>query len=141
MARLYLTSLIPMYFAFLLIPAEASVWPSVPVLAIPNNFAYLFVAYTAVVLGGILQLYNLADRGFSLRILIDLLKTGPTTDVDAVISSYSGGRGIEWMLQKRLDDLVANRLIVVRDDNVNLTRRGKILARLYKWLRKLYGFR
>src|ERR1051325_1099036 len=66
---------------------------------------FLVLAYAAAVFGGVLQLYNLAERGFSLRILIDVDESprGAMTAAE-IMHEYGGGRGFGWMYQKRLDD-------------------------------------
>src|SRR5947207_4205541 len=82
----------------------------------PNHFVdrmfFLFM-YAAAFFGFILQLYNLADRGFSLRIVIDIDESpAGCMTIDQVMDSYSAGQGITWMYQKRLDDLIRLKLIV-----------------------------
>jgi hypothetical protein len=98
------------------------------------------LAYGAAVFGGILQLYNLAERGFSLRILIDI---GEAADecmtLPEVAQRYSGGRGIAWMYQKRIEDAIAQRLVRVDGDGVELLDKGRLLARMCTWFRALYA--
>jgi hypothetical protein len=97
---------------------------------------FLFL-YSACFFGGLLQLYNLADRGFSLRIVIDIdnSPTGYMT-VDEVVDSYSSGRGIEWMYQKRIDDLARLNLIAVDKGMVSPTLSGSRMASRFSWLRR-----
>ena len=40
-------------------------------------------------------------RGFSLRILIDILINGPFT-MDQVVSNYGEGKGVDWTIKKRI---------------------------------------
>src|SRR5215510_11808378 len=50
--------------------------------------------FAAAFFGGVAQLYNLADRGFSLRILIDALEEpSGTVAAEQLITSYGGGQG------------------------------------------------
>ncbi|NMC77303.1 MAG: hypothetical protein GYA60_08455 [Candidatus Methanofastidiosa archaeon] len=93
--------------------------------------------YLALFGGGILQLYNLTDRGFSLRILIDILesKNGNLTQ-EEIMKNYGGGKGIDWMYQKRIDGMLDNNFVVVNDDIVRITPKGKKTAVVFSFLRK-----
>jgi hypothetical protein len=107
MMGLSLLSMVPLYFAFKLTSAELSLLPSIPGLILPNDVEWFLVPYTAAIWGGILQLYNLGKRGFSLRILIDIDESSRSSlGLEDILRSYGAGKGIAWMLQKRVDDLV-----------------------------------
>jgi len=107
MMRLCLLWLVPLYFAFKLTSAGLCLLPSVPGLILPYDFVWFLVPYTAAIWGGILQLYNVAERGFSLRILIDIDESPRyILGLEDILRSYGAGKGIAWMLQKRVDDLV-----------------------------------
>jgi hypothetical protein len=95
--------------------------------------------YAAAFFGGSLQLYNLAERGFSLRILIDVLES-PSGEMtkEQIFRSYGGGRGIEWMYQKRIDGLREQLLIEPDASRLRTTRRGDRTAALFKRLRALF---
>jgi hypothetical protein len=101
------------------------------------DLLFALFLYLAGFFGGILQLYNLADRGFSLRMLIDILQapSGVMT-VDDMMTGYGGGRGIIWMYDKRIRDMIYNGLVTECGDNLVLTGRGLRLARIYRTLRK-----
>jgi hypothetical protein len=101
------------------------------------EFGLMLFLYSAAFLGGILQLYNLADRGFSLRIAMDIHRSpcGCMT-ADDVVSSYSAGKGIVWMYQKRIDDLIRLNLAEVRDGTVTATAAGRRVAERFSWLRR-----
>ncbi len=87
--------------------------------------------------GGVLQLYNLADRGFSLRILIDVLDhPGGTVSVDQVMSRYGGGQGMVWMYDKRQRGLRENGLVRGVEQCVVLTAKGAALADLFLVIRR-----
>lgn len=93
--------------------------------------------YAATFMGGTLQLYNIADRGFSLRILIDLVEAGvPARTGDEIRRGYSAGRGIEWMLDKRLQGMLENGFIAQRGPRYVLTERGRRTARTYRRLKR-----
>jgi hypothetical protein len=70
------------------------------------DIAFAVFLYGVGFFGGLLQLYNLADRGFSLRIPIDILEApSQGMRLDDVLQGYSWGRGIGWMYAKRLEDM------------------------------------
>ena len=80
--------------AYLSTPASLGILPSSFLIPIPTlELAFCLFLYAAGFFGGVLQLYNLADRGFSLRILIDILHApSRTMTLDEVMTGYSGGR-------------------------------------------------
>ena len=87
--------------------------------------------------GGILQLYSLTDRGFSLRIAIEIDNSADRSmTVDEVVRSYSAGKGINWMYQKRIDDLTRQKLIEVIDNEITPTVPGARVAGGFSWLRQ-----
>ena len=107
----------------------------------PNlELGFLVFLYCSSFFGGVLQLYNLADRGFSLRIAIDISQSDDgCMTVGEVIRSYSAGRGARWMYQKRIDDLVALKLVEIADDRVTATPKGLRVAGRFSWLRNFIG--
>jgi hypothetical protein len=79
--------------------------------------------------GGVLQLYNLADRGFSLRILIDALEDASSSiDTDALMTGYGGGQGLRWMYDKRMHGLLEEKLVHRVDASIALTANGAWIA-------------
>ena len=101
------------------------------------DIAFSVFLYSAGFFGGILQLYNLADRGFSLRILIDILEApSEAMRPDDVMQGYSAGRGIAWMYAKRLNDMQSAGLARVDDECLVLTPKGRRVAKLFTWLQE-----
>jgi hypothetical protein len=101
------------------------------------DMAFAVFLYSAGFFGGILQLYNLADRGFSLRILIDILEApSQVMSLDDVMQSYSAGRGIAWMYAKRLEDMQSAGLAKVEGESLVLTPKGQRVAKLFMWLQQ-----
>jgi hypothetical protein len=99
--------------------------------------AFSVFLYSVGFFGGILQLYNLADRGFSLRILIDILEApSQAMNLDDVMQGYSAGRGIAWMYAKRLDDMGSTGLARVEGECLVLTPKGRRVATLFTWLQE-----
>jgi hypothetical protein len=99
------------------------------------DIGFAVFLYSAGFFGGILQLYNLAERGFSLRILIDILEApSEAIGLDDVMTGYSAGRGVAWMYAKRLDDLQSAGLARVEGQCLVLTPKGQRVAKLFMWL-------
>jgi hypothetical protein len=104
------------------------------------DFAAALFFFSAAFFGGALQLYNLCDRGFSLRILIDMLEAPiGAIDVDYLIANYSSGRGLVWMYRKRIDDIVAARFIDQVNKRIVLTAKGEMFADLFINVRSVIG--
>ena len=104
------------------------------------DFAATLFFFSAAFFGGALQLYNLCDRGFSLRILVDMLEA-PTgaVDVDYLTANYSSGRGLVWMYRKRIDDIIATRFIDQANKRIMLTAKGEMFADLFINARRVLG--
>ena len=96
------------------------------------DFAAMLFFFSVAFFGGALQLYNLCDRGFSLRILVDMLEA-PTgaVDVDYLTANYSSGRGLGWMYRKRIDDIAAAGFIDRANKQIVLTAKGEMFADLF----------
>jgi hypothetical protein len=93
--------------------------------------------YGAGCFGGVLQLYNLADRGFSLRILIDLLESaGERGSATALFAGYGQGKGLGWMYEKRIDGMLSNDLVMREAQALVLTPSGRRIAVVYASLRR-----
>jgi hypothetical protein len=104
------------------------------------DFAATLFFFSAGFFGGALQLYNLCDRGFSLRILVDMLEA-PTgaVDVDYLTANYSRGRGLVWMYRKRIDDIVAARFIDQVNKRIVLAPKGEMFVDLFINARRVLG--
>jgi hypothetical protein len=116
----------------LLTPPDLGILPrdfQIPLLAV--DLAFCMFLYAAGFFGGLLQLYNLADRGFSLRILIDILHAPSGAMMrDDVFSGYGGGQGVAWMYRKRIDGMIATGLVIAEAGRLILTARGRRAAHL-----------
>jgi hypothetical protein len=98
--------------------------------------ACLFFFATAF-FGGLLQLYNLADRGLSLRVLAELAAVPHRSmTIEEIARHYSEGRGLGWMYDKRLDGLARCRLVAIDGGRVTLTRRGQLWAERLRRVRE-----
>jgi hypothetical protein len=124
--------------AHLLTPSDFGFLPAELVMPIAwIDLAFAVFLYSVGFFGGILQLYNLADRGFSLRILIDILEAPlGAMRLDDVMQGYSAGRGIAWMYAKRLEDMQSAGLAKVEGASLVLTPKGQRVAKLFTWLQE-----
>lgn len=140
MLKLFLATL-PLYATgYTLLPAD--LWFLPPFTVEPLwlvDLAFGLFVYAAGFFGGSLQLYNLAERGFSLRILMDIVEapTGGMTLAD-VRHEYSRGRGIRWMFEKRIDDMESGRAIALHDGQVLALPRGRRVAGVAVWVRDFF---
>ena len=64
---------------------------------------------------GYMQVFSLTVRGFSLRIMGDITERGPLS-FEEIIRGYSGGRGLDWMFEKRVVALESLRLVQREDE-------------------------
>jgi hypothetical protein len=131
-------SMLPLLLvAHLLTPPDLGFLPAALVMPIVVDLMFAVFLYGVGFFGGILQLYNLADRGFSLRILIDILEApSQAMRLDDVMHGYSAGRGIAWMYAKRLEDMQSAGLARIEGGSLVLTPKGERVARLFTWLQE-----
>jgi hypothetical protein len=96
------------------------------------DLSLMLFFFSSALFGGVLQLYNLADRGFSLRILIDLDAATPCGGgLDALVQTYGGGQGLTWMYGKRLHGLLSADFVRRNGDTLELTLRGRRTAKMF----------
>jgi hypothetical protein len=96
------------------------------------DLALMLFFLSSAFFGGVLQLYNLADRGFSLRILIDLDAATPCGGgLDGLVKTYGGGQGLTWMYGKRLHGLLTGDFVRRNGDTLELTPRGRRTAEMF----------
>ena len=76
------------------------------------------VAWLLALIVGYGELRSLLSRGYSLRILLDLLGHQGAAPMQRMKHVYGGGMGIEGMLAKRLGTLATLKLLAVRDGRV-----------------------
>jgi hypothetical protein len=101
------------------------------------DFSLMLFFFTAAFFGGALQLYNLADRGFSLRILIDVEEAhSQALDADWLVANYGGGKGLTWMYGKRIEGLLQMGFVERRAEMIELTSKGKRAADVFLAVRR-----
>ena len=83
------------------------------------------------------ELLSLCSRGYSLRILVDLLSRGGSANVEDLKAGYGGGIGIRGLLVRRLDSLARLRLLAFDGHRVGpLTAPGQLFAAIGASFRK-----
>jgi hypothetical protein len=139
LTRLFLMTLPVAVAIYCLTPRDLGFLPASLIENPVLEIVFLLFIYSSIFFGGIQQVYWLADRGFSLRISIDIDKSGGCMTVPEVIRSYSMGKGIKWMYQKRIDGLVEMKLIEAQGNAITVTASGRRvavpLARVRRFLR------
>ncbi|MEM1180805.1 MAG: hypothetical protein AAGM22_20845, partial [Acidobacteriota bacterium] len=74
---------------------------------------------------------------FSMQLLVEL-ESGPSS-ARGLAGRYAGGRGVDWLLEKRLSGLDAGQLIDDDGDALRSTPRGQRLARISAIYKTLVG--
>ena len=68
---------------------------------------------------GYMEAFAMICRGFSLRIITDIyLNEG--LSLDEVITKYGDGRGMDWMIRKRIDNIEKLKMVSFNQDNIKL---------------------
>jgi hypothetical protein len=114
-----------------LTPDDLGLLPASAVAPRIADLVFAIFLLTAGFFGGVLQIYNLADRGLSLRMLIDILQGAGPANAGEIVTRYGGGQGLGWMYDKRLQGLQDNGLIAIARDSVALTPKGRRVADLF----------
>jgi len=83
---------------------------------------------------GYIEFWSLVERSFSLRILIDVAASESGLTRDQIAKQYSEGRGLEWMMEKRVKDLLGAGLIAPTDSGHRLSPHGRLVARAFRLL-------
>jgi hypothetical protein len=79
-----------------------------------------------------LELWALLSRGYSLGIILTLLRAPAPLDDAAIARSYRAGDGLTWIMRHRLAGLEGAGLVSTRDGMIRLTPWiGAPIARLY----------
>lgn len=86
-------------------------------------------------------LWTLVCWGFSIALLLELVRAEQPLDCDAWVSAYTGGGTIMQFTQDRLGVLLSHGMATNEDGILHPTRRGRLTARLDGWLRLWFGLR
>lgn len=80
-----------------------------------------------------LEVWSLLTRGFTLSILLTLLKEGRPLSADEIALRYRSGDGLSWVMRHRLGGLAGARMVRREQDQFTLDPvRGVFIARLYR---------
>lgn len=80
-----------------------------------------------------LELWSLLSRGYTLGLLLTLLKADRPLAEDELARLYRGGEGLVWIMRHRLSGLVRAGLVKHQEDTLTLTVfPGVLVAWLYK---------
>lgn len=89
-----------------------------------------------VILGALLfylEVWALMTRGYTLGILLTLLKTGRPLTAQEIFDGYRDGDGLGWIMSHRLGGLCASGFIARSGDQLTLAPgRGVFIARLHR---------
>ncbi|MBT3468952.1 MAG: hypothetical protein HN467_06475 [Opitutae bacterium] len=86
---------------------------------------------------GYAEVFSMICRGFSLRILIDIFLNGPFS-MDQVVSNYGEGRGVDWMMEKRISGIESIGLVKWEKGNLTIaSRRALLLGKFGLWFKQI----
>lgn len=83
-------------------------------------------ALTGFMALGYAEAFSMISRGFSLHILVDVYRKGSLRFED-LLKGY-GGKGLDWMLKKRIDTLVQLNMVEEKKETLFLRRRGMLVG-------------
>ena len=72
-----------------------------------------------------MEAFSMVARGFSMRIITDIY-LNPSIDSNGVMKEYAGGKGIEWMLKKRLEGIQSLGFISERGGAIKISSKNAI---------------
>jgi hypothetical protein len=134
---IFLACLVLLVLAHVATPDDLGLLPASLLAPRSADLVFAMFLLTAGFFGGVLQVYNLADRGLSLRLLVDIQQSpGGAATAAELVTRYAGGRGLAWMYDKRLEGLRDAGLIEDADDLIALTPRGRRVAGLFAVLHR-----
>lgn len=79
-----------------------------------------------------LEIWALLSRGYTLGILLTLLRAGRPLTAEQIAQDYRFGKGLAWIMDHRLAGLASARLIVDSGGTVTLTSLGRVVAIMYR---------
>ncbi len=84
-----------------------------------------------------MQVFSQICRGFSLRIMVDIERAGPL-DVPGIMREYSEGRGVDWLMEKRIVVLEGLGLLARERDGLALGKPwGLWVGRIGIWIKRI----
>ena len=77
-----------------------------------------------------LEVFSMVARGFSMRIITDIYLNS-NLDIEGICREYAEGKGIKWLLEKRLNGIEGLDLIVHEGQNIRLSSKKAIFLALF----------
>jgi hypothetical protein len=74
-----------------------------------------------------MQFFSLLCRGFSIRLVLDIFDA-KTSTLKQIIGGYNGGRGPEWLIEKRIRTSMG--FLLMEKNEISLSGSGRIVAKL-----------
>lgn len=79
-----------------------------------------------------LEVWAILSRGYTLGLLLTLLRSGKPLTENELAAEYRGGDGLDWIMRHRLSGLAAAKLVTISNRRIKLTLPGVLIARLYR---------
>jgi hypothetical protein len=90
---------------------------------------------------GYVEFWSIIERSFSLRLLIDLAEAPEGLTRDEIAARYSVGRGLQWLMEKRISDLIGSGMAQHTGARLGLTSRGHLVGILFGVTRRAFLMR
>src|SRR5438128_2485525 len=81
---------------------------------------------------GYVEFWSIVERSFSLRLLIHVAESSDVLTHDEIETRYSGDRGLDWLMEKRISDLVGSGMIQRTGARLDVTRRGRLVGAFFR---------
>ena len=123
--------LVGIFVMFALWGGTTLLWPG----AVEPVFGDIAAAFMILCGSGLfyLEAWGLLSRGYTLGLLLTLLKAGRPLTEGELAQRYRCGEGLSWIMQHRLSGLISAGLIKNQEGVLTLTVfPGVMVARLYK---------
>ena len=90
------------------------------------NLILLDISYVLIYL----ELISILERGYSLNLLKSINDYQGEINIKNAHKYYSSKRGLLWLYEKRINSLLNLKIIFIKDNKIQLTIFGKILANI-----------
>ena len=85
-----------------------------------------------------MEFFSMICRGFSLQILTDIY-LNQNINKENIKQNYSNGKGLDWLLLKRLDTIKKINLVTINKDMISLKNpHGYFLSKIVKFFYKIF---
>ena len=141
MCLIFLAGLVGFVIHALLTQPEPPLWAGALRLQAVAELLNGLYFYWFLFFGIFVQAYGLADRGFSVGILTALYYSSESAKTRRDIKQlYAGGKGMAYVRQKRVQQMVHGGLIQAEGESYHATRLGALIGRIFLALKRLYQF-